>query len=96
MPITAIWRGRKIASSTDTIMVEGNHYFDPADVDLELLISSETTTHCPWKGDASYFSIGIDGETNTDAAWCYPEPKEAAMNIKNRIAFWRGVEIKET
>ena len=95
MPVRAIWRGQEIANSADTIMVEGNHYFDPADVDQNVLIASDMTTHCPWKGDARYYSIQIDGEINKDAAWYYPDPKEAALNIKDRIAFWRGVEVKE-
>jgi uncharacterized protein (DUF427 family) len=95
MPIIAAWHGREIAKSADTVVVEGNHYFDPADVDQELLIASDTTTHCPWKGDASYYSIKVDGAINSDAAWYYPDPKDAAIEIKDRIAFWRGVEVKE-
>ncbi|HAU21465.1 MAG TPA: hypothetical protein DCS24_02545 [Erythrobacter sp.] len=96
MAVSAIWRGHKIATATDTIVVEGNHYFDPKDVDRNVLVESEISTHCPWKGDASYYSIRIGGEINQDAAWYYPDPKEAALQIKDRIAFWRGVEVKES
>ena len=89
----AIWKGTVVAESDDTVVVEGNHYFPPGSVRAELLEPSETTTHCPWKGDASYRSIVVDGERNPDAAWYYPEPKEAAAQIKDRVAFWKGVEV---
>ncbi|TNE58834.1 MAG: DUF427 domain-containing protein [Sphingomonadales bacterium] len=93
MTVTARWNGQIIAQSDATIIVEGNHYFPPDDVERSLLVPSSTSSHCPWKGDASYHSIMVDGETNVDAAWYYPEPKAAAAEIKDRIAFWKGVEV---
>lgn len=91
----AIWKGRVIADSDDTIVVENNHYFPPDSVNDELLIKSDTTSYCPWKGTAAYLSIEVDGDANKDAAWYYPEPKDAAKEIENYVAFWNGVEIKE-
>jgi len=89
----AIWKGTIIAESDDTVVVEGNHYFPGHSVNAELLSKSDTHTRCPWKGEASYYNITVNGETNEDAAWYYPDPKEAAKQIKGRIAFWHGVEI---
>ena len=89
----AVWKGRVIAESDDTIVVEGNHYFPLESVDRSLLIDSTTTSACPWKGTANYYSLNVDGETNPDAVWYYAEPKPAAAEIKGRIAFWRGVEV---
>ncbi len=89
----ATWNGVVIAESDDTVVVEGNHYFPPDSVKSELLQPSSTTTMCPWKGTASYYSIVVDGDTNADAAWYYPEPKSAAAEIKDRVAFWRGVQV---
>ncbi len=89
----AIWNGTVVAESDNTVVVEGNHYFPPDSVRAELLEPSEKTTHCPWKGDASYRSIVVDGERNSDAAWHYPEPKDAAAEIKDHVAFWNGVEV---
>ena len=91
--VTATWNGVVIAQSEDTVVVEGNHYFPRASVKAELLSDSATTTMCPWKGAAHYPSITAGGATNKDAAWYYPEPKAAAAQIKDRIAFWRGVVI---
>ena len=91
----AIWNGEIIAESTDTVEVEGNRYFPAESVKMEYMKPSDTHSTCPWKGEASYYSINVGGETNIDAAWYYPEPKEAASNIKGRVAFWKGVEIKE-
>jgi uncharacterized protein (DUF427 family) len=91
----AIWNGEVIAESNDTVEVEGNHYFPAASVKMEFIRPGNTHTSCPWKGEASYYSIEAGGETNVDAAWYYPEPREAAKNIKGRVAFWRGVEVKE-
>jgi uncharacterized protein (DUF427 family) len=89
----AIWNGETIAESNDTVVVEGNHYF-PADCLKEAcFIPSSTTTHCPWKGSASYYTLQVDGKENKDAAWYYPDPKEKAQHIKGRVAFWRGVEV---
>jgi uncharacterized protein (DUF427 family) len=90
----AIWNGAVIADSDDTVVVEGNHYFPRDAVDPAVLRPSSTTTVCPWKGTASYHSIVVDGQENRDAAWFYPEPKPAAAEIKDRIAFWKGVEVR--
>lgn len=89
----AIWNNKVIADSDDIVKVEGNSYFPADSVISEYFEQSETRTVCPWKGDASYYSIKVDGETNTDAAWYYPEPKDAAKEIKGRVAFWKGVQI---
>lgn len=91
--VEARWNGRVIAKSDDTVVVEGNHYFPPDAVDADVLRPSATTTGCPWKGTASYYSLLVDGKENRDAAWTYPEPKDAAAQIKGRIAFWKGVEV---
>ncbi len=91
----AIWNNEVIAESNDTIVVEGNHYFPLEAVKKEFLQPSLTHTTCPWKGKASYYSIEVDGNVNENAAWYYPEPKEAAKQIKDRIAFWRGVTIEK-
>lgn len=90
----AIWNGAVIADSDDTVVVEGNHYFPRASVDPAVLRPSPTTTVCPWKGTASYHSLVVDGQENKDAAWFYPEPKSAAAEIADRIAFWKGVEVR--
>ena len=90
---TATWNGETIAESDDTKVVEGNHYFPLASVRQEFLAPSPTTSVCPWKGTASYFSLTVGGKENTDAAWYYPAPKDAAAEIKDHVAFWRGVEI---
>lgn len=91
----AIWNGHVVADSTDTVVVEGNHYFPADSVDRGVLRPSDKRTHCPWKGDASYYSLEVDGTVNDDAAWCYPEPKKAAKKITGRVAFWNGVTIEE-
>ena len=90
---TATWNGTVIAQSDDIVTVEGNAYFPLSSVREGVLTPTETTSHCPWKGDASYFSIDAGGQTNTDAAWTYREPKEAAKEITDRVAFWKGVEV---
>ena len=89
----AIWNNEVIAESNDTVVVENNHYFPKDSVKAEYLAPSPTPTTCPWKGLASYYSLTVDGKQNTDAAWFYPEPKEAAANIKDYVAFWKGVQI---
>ncbi len=89
----AIWNDKVIAESNDTVIVEGNHYFPEDSINKEYLEKSETTSHCPWKGDASYYSLNVDGEINKDAVWYYSEPSELAKHIKNRVAFWKGVEV---
>ncbi|RPF72208.1 DUF427 domain-containing protein [Aurantiacibacter spongiae] len=91
--VTARWNGVELVRSDDTIVVEGNHYFPPADVDRSLLVDSDTTTTCPWKGEASYFSVVANGDVNTDAAWVYRDPKPDAETIRDRIAFWKGVDV---
>ena len=91
--VEARWNGRLIASSDDTIIVEGNHYFPAEAVDATLLRPSNTTTICFWKGTAHYHSLHVDGAENRDAAWYYPDPKDKAENIRGRIAFWHGVEV---
>ncbi len=90
----AIWNGKTVAESGDTVMVEGNHYFPADAITREYFGESATHSHCPWKGDASYYNLTVDGAVNKDAAWFYPTPKEAAENIKNRIAFWKGVTVQ--
>ena len=91
--VQATWNGTVIARSDDTVVVEGNHYF-PADAVTEgVLKPSDTTTVCPWKGTASYHTVVVEGQENRDAAWYYPEPKDAAKEIKGRIAFWKGVTV---
>ncbi len=89
----AIWRDTVLAESDDTVVVEGNHYFPAASVRSEHLRPSETHTTCGWKGVACYYSAVVDGEVNEDAAWYYPTPKEAAEAVRDRVAFWRGVQI---
>jgi uncharacterized protein (DUF427 family) len=91
----AIWENEVIAESNDTVVVENNHYFPANSVKKEFLRDSDTHTVCPWKGLASYYSIEVRGRQNKDAAWYYPDPKEAANNIKGRIAFWKGVTVTE-
>ncbi len=90
----AIWNGKVIAESHNTINIEGNQYFPPESVNKEFFVDSETHTLCPWKGTASYYTLEVNGKTNKDAAWYYPEPSKKAKSIKGYIAFWRGVEVK--
>lgn len=90
----ASWNGATIAESGQTIVIEGNHYFPPDAVNRDYLQPSSTHSTCPWKGEASYYNVEVNGETNKDAAWYYPEPKSAAAEIKNYVAFWRGVKIE--
>lgn len=91
----ATWNNAVIAESDDTIVIENNHYFPPESVKQEYLQSSETHTTCPWKGLASYYTLNVDGKENKDAAWYYPEPKDAATEIKGYVAFWKGVKVSE-
>ena len=90
----ATWNNAVIAESSETVVVEGNHYFPADAVKIEYLKPSSKHTYCPWKGEASYYNVVVNGETNKDAAWYYPKPKEAAAEIKNRIAFWQGVKVE--
>ena len=89
----ASWNGATIARSDTTVVVEGNHYFPPDAVDKAMLKPSETTTVCPWKGLAHYYHVVVHGQVNEDAAWYYPDPKSAASQIKDHVAFWKGVEV---
>ena len=90
----ATWNGAVLAESDETVVVEGNHYFPADAVKREHFRESETHTVCPWKGTASYYDVVVGGEVNRDAAWYYPEPKDAAAEIKGRVAFWRGVKVE--
>jgi uncharacterized protein (DUF427 family) len=95
MAVEAIWNEQVIAHSDRTVVVEGNHYFPREDIDMSTLEKSATTTVCPWKGTAHYYSIEIEGGRNVDAAWYYPDPKPKAEQVRDRIAFWKGVEVIE-
>ena len=90
----AIWNDTVVAESDKTVVVEGNHYFPPEAIKTNYFQQSSTHTTCPWKGEASYYNVVVDGEANKDAAWYYPEPKPAAKEIANRVAFWKGVTIR--
>ena len=89
----AVWNGTVIAESDDTVVVEGNHYFPADSVKSQYLTMSPSNTSCPWKGTASYRHINVDGQLNSDAAWCYENPKQAAAEIAGRYAFWKGVQV---
>jgi uncharacterized protein (DUF427 family) len=89
----AIWNGQVIAESSDTVVVEGNYYFPASALDRRYVLPSATTTICPWKGTAHYFTLAVAGQENPDACWYYPEPKPAASKILGRVAFWKGVKI---
>jgi uncharacterized protein (DUF427 family) len=89
----AIWNDTVLAESDDTVVVEGNHYFPLESLDQERFRSSDHRSVCPWKGEASYFDVVVDGEVNPAAAWYYPTPKPAAAEIAGRVAFWRGVRV---
>jgi uncharacterized protein (DUF427 family) len=91
--VTARWNGTVLAESDDTVVVEGNHYFPRSAVRADVLVDSSHTSVCPWKGTAGYCSVVVDGQTNENAAWYYPQPKDAAAEIRDRIAFWKGVEV---
>ena len=91
----AVWNGKIIAESNDLVNVEGNYYFPLSSVRSEYLKESDTHTFCPWKGMASYYNLEVDGDTNQDAVWYYADPKPAAAQIKDRVAFWRGVEVTD-
>ena len=91
----AIWQKVILAESRATIIVERNHYFPPDSINKNYFKESSTHTTCPWKGLASYYNIVVDGRVNQDAAWYYPNPKDAAGNIRNYVAFWKGVEVVE-
>lgn len=90
----AIWNNAVLAESDKTIVVEGNHYFPPDAVHTEFFNSSSTHTICSWKGTASYFDVVVNGQVNKDAAWFYPDPKDAAHQISGYVAFWHGIQVK--
>lgn len=90
----AIWNNAVIAESDETVVVEGNHYFPPTTIKSEYYQPSETHTTCGWKGEASYYNIVVNDAVNKDAAWYYPHPKDAAKNIANYVAFWKGVTVE--
>jgi len=91
----AIWNNTLIADSNETVLLENNHYFPLETVKKEFLVSSGTHTICPWKGEASYYTLSVNEKMNPDAAWFYPDPKPAAKQIKNHIAFWKGVQVSQ-
>ncbi len=93
--VKAIWNGQVIAESDDTVIVENNHYFPQSSIKKEFFKPSDQHSTCPWKGEASYYDVVVEGETNKDAAWYYPEPKKGAEQVKDRVAFWNGVEVTE-
>ena len=90
----ATWQGATLAESDETVVVEGNHYFPADSIRREYFSESDTQTTCPWKGEASYYDISVNGEVNKDAAWYYADPKQAAAQIKDRVAFWKGVVVE--
>lgn len=91
----ATWNGVVVAESDETVMVEGNHYFPPNSLKQEFFKATETTSVCGWKGTANYYALEVNGETNPDAAWTYKAPKAKAAQIKDHVAFWRGVTIED-
>ena len=93
MGMKAIWNGAVIAESDDTVVVEGNHYFPREAIDPKYFADSDNRSVCHWKGTASYFHVDVDGQRNPNAAWYYPEPSAAAAEIRDRVAFWRGVDV---
>ncbi|WP_309624445.1 DUF427 domain-containing protein [Methylibium sp.] len=91
----ASWNGVTIAESDDTVVVEGNHYFPESALRRDYVVGSNHHTMCSWKGEASYYSLLVDGDINVDAVWYYAEPLEAAAEIKDRVAFWKGVQVRD-
>lgn len=92
--VKAMWNGALLAESDRTVVVEGNHYFPPDSLDKRHFKKSNSKTNCPWKGDASYFHLEVDGQVNEDAAWTYLTPKEEAAQIRGFVAFWKGVTVE--
>ncbi len=95
MTVRAMWNDAVLAESDDTVVIEGNHYFPPTALRSEHFEAAATTSVCPWKGTASYYDIVVGGDRNVGAAWYYPEPKAEAESIKDRVAFWKGVQVTE-
>jgi len=92
-PMRAVWNGVVVAESDDTVVVEGNHYFPRESLHEEFFEPSEHRSECPWKGQAQYFTLTVNGQQNSNAAWYYPAPKQAAADIAGRVAFWKGVAV---
>ena len=90
----ATWNGTLIAESDDTVLLEGNHYFPPESLNRDVVTFSNHRTTCPWKGQAQYYSLLVNGELNPDAAWYYADPKPEAEEIRGRVAFWKGVKVE--
>ncbi|WP_433521771.1 DUF427 domain-containing protein [Nocardia pseudovaccinii] len=95
MSMRAIWNGTVLAESDDTVVVEGNHYFPAGALKTEYFRDSDTHTVCGWKGLASYYTVEVEGAKNSDAAWYYPDPKPEAEQVRDRVAFWKGVDVVE-
>jgi uncharacterized protein (DUF427 family) len=93
MTVRAVWNDTLLAESDESVVVEGNHYFPPASVRWDHFEKVDDTSFCPWKGTASYYDVVVDGTRNPGAAWYYPEPMEAAAEIKDHVAFWKGVQV---
>jgi len=91
--VKAVWNGHVVAESDDIVTVEGNAYFPAASLDKAMITDSAHTSVCGWKGTARYYSLSVDGKENKDAVWYYPEPKSGAMQVKDRVAFWKGVQV---
>ena len=91
----ALWNNAVLADSDQTIVIEGNHYFPPDSIKRQYFEPSDTHTFCPWKGEASYYDVKVNGEVNKDAAWYYADPKLAASEIKDYVAFWHGVKVEK-
>ena len=91
----AIWNGVVLAESNETVVVEGNHYFPPDALNRDYFVESDHHTRCPWKGLASYYTLEVEGESNPNAAWYYPDPSDAARQIKDHVAFWKGVQVTD-
>jgi uncharacterized protein (DUF427 family) len=89
----ATWNGTLIAESDDTVLIEGNHYFPESSLNRQYIAFSNHKTSCPWKGQASYYSLKVNGDINTDAVWYYADPKPEAEQIRGRVAFWKGVKV---
>ena len=90
----ALWNGEVVAESDETVVVEGNHYFPADSIRRDFFVPSDEKSFCPWKGEASYYDLEVGSRRNEGAAWYYADPKPAAEEIRGRIAFWRGVEIR--
>jgi uncharacterized protein (DUF427 family) len=94
--VIAAWKGKVLAQSDRTVVVEGNHYFPPDSLKREYFVGSEHHTKCHWKGEASYYDVVVDGKKNPNAAWYYPQASDSAKDIEGYVAFWHGVEFKES